>query len=506
MIYNQEDLPFSKDGIVPDIIVNPHAIPSRMTIGQIMEAILGKACLVNGNTFGDATPFTDLKVDDITKILNDNNLSKYGNEILYNPRTGEQIQTCIFMGPTYYQRLKHMVSDKIHCLTADHDVLTENGWKSIDTVTMDDKVATLKDGYIVYDYPIKIHHYPDYKGKMYHIKNNNIDLNVTANHRMWVSTFIEDYNWSKYKLEKAEDIIGKYVKYQKNAELNYENYQFVLPAFDKFKEKIVNMDSWLIFFGIWFNQQNIESIKNVVSISNTEKYKETLYNTISKMDYSFYISKDEKLYIHNKQLANYLNTIGNESLPSWVWKLSQYQCQRLVYSMIFGFGNICSRYYPSSLTLSDEFMKLCLHAGWSANEKIVEGIIQLDINKHENRPAVNIENESILSKKLNKQQEYLYDFEGPVYCLSVPSHIFYVRRNGIPVWTGNSRGSNGPIVMLTRQPEIRVEKQQKYEKKNNHIIKSISGSFKIPQLLVLLVSATLLNCGDFLRTLTTTLL
>lgn len=123
MIYNQEDMPYTSDGIVPDLIVNPHAIPSRMTIGQLMETILGKACVLNGNEFGDSTPFTDLKVDDIAKILAEHNIEKYGNEVMYNPRTGEQIHTNIFVGPTYYQRLKHMVSDKIHSRGANGPVI-----------------------------------------------------------------------------------------------------------------------------------------------------------------------------------------------------------------------------------------------------------------------------------------------------------------------------------------------------------------------------------------------
>lgn len=122
MLYTQEDLPFSKDGIVPDIIVNPHAIPSRMTIAQLMECIMGKAC-VNLGTFGDATPFTDVAVDDIAKLLQNQGIEKHGNEILYNPRTGEQIHTQIFMGPTYYQRLKHMVSDKVHSRAANGPVV-----------------------------------------------------------------------------------------------------------------------------------------------------------------------------------------------------------------------------------------------------------------------------------------------------------------------------------------------------------------------------------------------
>lgn len=114
MTYCQEDMPFNKDGLVPDIIINPHAIPSRMTIAQILETVMGKASAHLG-AFGNATPFTSVNVDDLTKILHEEcGLEKTCNEILYNSRTGEQMRTTIFMGPTYYQRLKHMVCDKMH--------------------------------------------------------------------------------------------------------------------------------------------------------------------------------------------------------------------------------------------------------------------------------------------------------------------------------------------------------------------------------------------------------
>ena len=113
IIYRQEEMPFSKDGIVPDIIINPHAIPSRMTIAQLMECILGKSGCEYGY-FGDANAFNETKVGDINKILEDAGMDKCGNEILYNGFTGEQINCSIFMGPTFYQRLKHMVTDKVH--------------------------------------------------------------------------------------------------------------------------------------------------------------------------------------------------------------------------------------------------------------------------------------------------------------------------------------------------------------------------------------------------------
>lgn len=113
IMYTQEDMPFTKDGIVPDIIMNPHAIPSRMTMGQLMECVMGKACVAMG-TYGDSTPFTDLTIEEIAKVLEEHGMERYGNDILYNSRTGEQMSTEIFIGPTYYQRLKHMTIDKQH--------------------------------------------------------------------------------------------------------------------------------------------------------------------------------------------------------------------------------------------------------------------------------------------------------------------------------------------------------------------------------------------------------
>lgn len=117
MILPPENLPFNKDGVVPDIIINPHAIPSRMTIGHLLECVLAKTC-VNEGMMVDATPFNNNEYGSISdELQNKFGLEKYGNELLYNGRTGEQIETEIFFGPTYYQRLKHMVSDKINYRT-----------------------------------------------------------------------------------------------------------------------------------------------------------------------------------------------------------------------------------------------------------------------------------------------------------------------------------------------------------------------------------------------------
>ena len=112
-IIPEKDMPFTKSGVKPDIIINPHAIPSRMTIGQLKETLLGKV-LIQLGLFGDGTSFGELAVDDIRKELLKVGHECHGNEILYNGMTGEQIESDIFIGPAFYQRLKHMVNDKQH--------------------------------------------------------------------------------------------------------------------------------------------------------------------------------------------------------------------------------------------------------------------------------------------------------------------------------------------------------------------------------------------------------
>ena len=115
LVLKETDMPFTRDGVRPDIIINPHAIPSRMTIGQFVECIMGKACVMQGS-YGDCTAFNNKgsKIAEFGEILTRNGYHSSGNEILYNGMTGEQLETEIFIGPTYYMRLKHMVKDKVN--------------------------------------------------------------------------------------------------------------------------------------------------------------------------------------------------------------------------------------------------------------------------------------------------------------------------------------------------------------------------------------------------------
>jgi DNA-directed RNA polymerase subunit B len=113
LIVAPEDLPFTEDGIVPDLIINPHAIPSRMTIGQFIESLSGKAACARGKP-GDGTPFSGEGPDEVRKSLVKLGFSQTGSEVFYNGTTGEKFVADIFVGIVYYQKLHHMVADKIH--------------------------------------------------------------------------------------------------------------------------------------------------------------------------------------------------------------------------------------------------------------------------------------------------------------------------------------------------------------------------------------------------------
>jgi DNA-directed RNA polymerase II subunit RPB2 len=115
LIIPEENMPFTADGIRPDIIINPHAIPSRMTLSQLIETLFGKACVTYGAS-GDGTAFVnkgfDLKL--YGDLLTKQGFHSSGNQLLYNGMSGEQISSEIFIGPTYYMRIKQMVKDKIN--------------------------------------------------------------------------------------------------------------------------------------------------------------------------------------------------------------------------------------------------------------------------------------------------------------------------------------------------------------------------------------------------------
>ncbi len=113
ILAKQEDLPYTADGISPDVLINPHAFPSRMTVGMMMESITGKAAALRGAKF-DGSAFVGEKIDQVRDVMKDAGFKYSGKEIMYDGRTGKSFPVEVFIGIVYYQKLHHMVADKIH--------------------------------------------------------------------------------------------------------------------------------------------------------------------------------------------------------------------------------------------------------------------------------------------------------------------------------------------------------------------------------------------------------
>jgi intein/homing endonuclease len=325
-------MPYTKDGIVPDIIMSPSAIPSRMTIAHMIECIFGKVGTIAGTEL-DATPFTKVTVEDITEVMEKLGYNGAGTEILYNGKTGEQIEAAIFIGPTFYYRLKHLVEDKQHCIDYETEILTKNGWKKHNELKDFDEIATLtEDNTLKYEKPREIYNYPDYNGSMYYIKTANIDLAVTGEHRMWVSE-----NGMDFKFMRAKDIIGKKVLYKKNIDWAYK-----LGALDTINNLFGSYNTY---------ETNLRQVANNVQL-------QALYcGYACDIDY------------YNE---TYICTLYREDKDAWVD------------------GSV-------------------LEEIWVEMER------------------------------------------KPVWCVHVPSEVFFTRRNGKVCWTGNSRAT-GPYQLLTMQP------------------------------------------------------
>ena len=380
-------------------------------------------------------------------------------------------------GPTFYSRLKHMVSDKMHCLDFNTEVLTKNGWKTVHQLSKNDLIATLKDEKLVYEEPIDIMIYNNYEGSMYYIKNSSIDFAVTGNHRMWVSkSYGRKEEWQQYTFERADEIIGKHRKYKKDALWEKEDYEFILPGVIKFitptlneylEPKKINMQDWLIFFGIWYAEgwaSGTDTIGYVTISVNKQRVKDNLFKILKHFKNYTYDNAEEKINIYDYQFYRYMKPLSvgaeNKKLPEWVFDLSIEQARYLMEGMLLGETN-CECYYTTSIKLADQFQQLCLHAGWSGtisiavkagNESIINGrkvisnydTLRISVITKKLYPSVN---HSHVYEQDVQEEKYIEKEKCPVFCLQVPSEVFYVRRNGKCAWTANSR-SQGHVTTL----------------------------------------------------------
>ena len=376
------------------------------------------------------------------------------------------------------------IGDKNCCYDKMTEVLTQQGWVLFKDLTKEHQVATLVGDKLVYQKPSALQEY-DFDGKLYKVNSKQVKLLVTDNHRMYVRTRNSHYN-----MELARDCEGRVLHYKKNAdnwtadltnapnELIIENdkvTQFKINGYTAhsvcYPDIVVDIDDWLVFFGIWI-AEGCASDRTVSIAANKERVKTALdvvcknmEMNISKRNYHKEDTEANCWNIHKSVLAKYMETYSlgspHKYLPEWVWYLDREQCKLLIDSMCLGDGhtmkNGTRRYDTSSTQLANDFQRLCLHAGYSANKclkdpqgtqnipnetRVIQRVItsqydawRLTINTKQNEPIVN---KLKYDGKFNDTWE---PYQGKVYCCTVPEGdgVLYVRREGYPVWCGNSR-------------------------------------------------------------------
>ena len=339
--------------------------------------------------------------------------------------------------------------------SVDSDVLTSTGWKSIKEITKEDFVATLNDkGILNYEKPIDVYKF-NYNGDIYKLRSQMVDLDVTIDHELYVKR----RNKSNFELIPAKDVIGKRVNFKKDCINNNSD----IEKFTLIKDKELDMNTWLKYFGIWYAEgwagKYSNSCYQCTICQIKPRVREQIINIITNLGYNYSLhDNNEKITISNKDLCEYLSELSvgalNKSLPQWVWNLSQNQSKILLEYMILGDGStnkngsVC--YYTSSTKLADDVMKLAIHSGWSGSIKTVRkagyttkingrtitskaDALVVKINKTKNKPQINHGH----VHQQNGQSEEIYNFNGEVYCLEVSTHVFMIRQNNKNVWIGN---------------------------------------------------------------------
>ena len=439
-----------------------------------------------GKLSSDGRPILGLDSRDLAKIIFDINpkaviipahawtpwFSLFGSMSGFN-----SIEEC------FGEYSKHIfaIETGLSCYDKETEVLTENGWKKFPRVVYNDKICTLnlQTNKIEFQNPTKIHAY-DYKGKMYKLKTKRVDLFVTPNHKLLFSP-CDFHKPPKFFLKEAKILFNKSKRFKKDGIWKGKNVNyFTLPAvkikhgskyysgFRNKSEKRLPVKSWLKFFGFWIAEgwttKGKDGDYNICLANRNKALLFEMKKILEGFGYSVYWDRkiNNIIRVRDYQLFHYLKQFGkcfDKFIPSEIKLLSKELLEILLEYYIKGDGHIYGRNRKglsattTSIKLRDDLQEIALKVGMSAYYKLHNkkgtpfkspGYKYKRIYKQRNDSWViyfirkNLH--TVLPSTIKKYNytEAWADFEGPVYCVTVPNHIIYVRRNGIPVWCGNS--------------------------------------------------------------------
>lgn len=394
---------------------------------------------------------------------------------------------------------KPVLGDKF-CALPTQEVLTDHGWiqiKDVDPAVH--RVCTLdklNGGKMIYEYPSAKFEY-DHNSvdgddePLYSVKNKQVELVCTMNHKLYVQTRGSFNRGGDYELIEAGKVMGKMVRFQKSMVNGYADQETILIGGVEY-----NMDAWLQLLGMFISDGFSDKINKRIFIAATKERKVEFNSEIlDKLNINYTYNADNKFYISGAKYPNvheHLQNLSvgslNKYLPDYVWQLSQRQSIVLLEALLQGDGhtmqykgeNEFSRYGTISVRLADDVSRLAVHCGWSGTVKLAEkatGITRtgkrnlgsragqevsvtqqhdyykVSIIREQNQPWIN-------KKKNDSNTETTVDYKGKVYCIEMPSsHVYYMREstNSPSLIVGNSsrhgqKGTCGNIIPESQMP------------------------------------------------------
>lgn len=376
------------------------------------------------------------------------------------------------------------IGDKL-CYDAETEVLTSKGWKHISDVTVNDHVASLRGGTtLVFEQPSATYRYAE-GGRMYKIRNQQIDLFVTENHRMWVAP-----RGRAFGIHTAQAIYGKRVRYQKNAAWVGADTDVLLPSLRvkagqggrgtrELPALTIPARAYAMLLGAYVSEGNLVDQPGTYGIDITQikvRQRSELLRALKQHGFKYSEhGNGTKVRIHSKQLMEHFKPLGKsyeKYIPEFVFNWSAETLRLLFDWLMWGDGYTSETGRPISYTttskrLADDVQRLCLHIGLAANIKsrhvpkqTIKGKVYacrecyaVRIVNTKLRPEVNHGHTQTQSAQ---EETWVENYAEPVYCMTVPSGVIYVRRNGKSVWSGNCGrfGNKGVVAHIVPDHEM----------------------------------------------------
>lgn len=334
----------------------------------------------------------------------------------------------------------HLIDFK--CFDTETEILTIDGFKKYNEVKYADEIATLnrKTGFLEYQHPIVIYNY-DYNGDMVHFKGRFMDLLITPTHSVYTKMPYEE----EFRLELAENCIRYGLRFTGLAKWKgnkQKEFELPIPGYDgrrtpRIVVDKIEMKDFLTFFGAYLSEGYTNQKNYRIRICNDDyEWKKYIGDILEKYGYKPYID-DRSLQFHSKQLALFLKRFGQSKekyIPTWMKNLDFRYLKVLFNNMWKGDGSKgrIKAYSTSSKQLADDFQEICLKLGYhtSCKRYFYEGLK----NPFYRVALYKSDTIGIGQARLPQREHY----QGLVWCVEVPNHLIYVRRNGLSCWTGNS--------------------------------------------------------------------